>query len=524
MRLDTLTVELRPRSSWEAMELGSALLRRHAGVVWRAWCLASLPLWIVLLLLAWLVDGWPLLLLSVLLWWLKPLYDRIPLHVLSRAAFGDVPGVRESALACVRLGREQLFADLTWRRFGLNRSLTLPIALLEGVRGERLAARKRAIHGHGGSVGAALTLLCLHFEMAVVLGLLLLAPMFVPVEYLSESARAAYALLSEQPPDWLWVLLAGMLWVTYSLIEPFYIAAGFGIYLNSRVHLEAWDIELAFRRMGARLRALAQGSALALALLSVLPTMPASAAQTAETETTAPTCKGDADDATRVQLDAVFKPIRHDARFQEAVDQAYRDPLLRPRQMQPEWKWRGSDKKRAKRSDDATADLGWLPKLLSGGFGLVAEVVMWCIVAGCLIALLWFTRHWWSTLLQRRPPAAEPEPVDEAPAPHVERIPDDVGAAVRALWAQGRPRAALALLYRAAVQVVATRLQTELPPGATEAQCLRLSRKLPESGDRDAFTAVVRAWQYAAYAQRLPDGDDFDALLRQASARFGWSA
>ena len=35
-----------------------------------------------------------------------------------------------------------------------------------------------------------------------------------------------------------------MLWVTYGLIEPFYIAAGFGIYLNSRVHLEAWDIEL----------------------------------------------------------------------------------------------------------------------------------------------------------------------------------------------------------------------------------------------------------------------------------------
>ena len=522
MQLDRIAVVLRPRSSWEAMELGSALLRRHAGVVWRAWCLASLPLWIVLLLLAWLVDGWPLLLMSVLLWWLKPLYDRIPLHVLSRAAFGDVPGVRESALACVRLGREQLFADLTWRRVGLNRALTLPIALLEGVRGERLAARKRAIHGHGGSVGAALTLLCLHFEMAIVSGLLLLAPMFVPVEYLSESTRAAYALLSEQPPDWLWVLLAGMLWVTYGLIEPFYIAAGFGIYLNSRVHLEAWDIELAFRRMGARLRALAQGGVLVLALLWLLPMAPASAAEPAAES--APAGQAEAASGDAVALDAVFKPTERDAAFQNAVDQAYRDPLLRPRQMQPDWTWRGSDKKRDKRSDEAPADLGWLSKLLSGGFGLMAEVVMWCIVASCLIALLWFTRHWWSTLLERRPPAPEPEPVDEAPAPHVERIPDDVAAAVRALWTQGRPRAALALLYRAAVQVMATRVQTELPPGATEAQCLRLSRRLSEFEDRDAFTAVVRAWQYAAYAQRLPDGDRFDALLRQASARFGWRA
>jgi hypothetical protein len=32
------------------------------------------------------------------------------------------------------------------------------------------------------------------------------------------------------------------------VLEPFYVAAGFAMYLNRRVQLEAWDIEQEFRR------------------------------------------------------------------------------------------------------------------------------------------------------------------------------------------------------------------------------------------------------------------------------------
>jgi hypothetical protein len=32
------------------------------------------------------------------------------------------------------------------------------------------------------------------------------------------------------------------------MLEPFYVAAGFGLYINRRVELEAWDIEQEFRR------------------------------------------------------------------------------------------------------------------------------------------------------------------------------------------------------------------------------------------------------------------------------------
>jgi len=39
---------------------------------------------------------------------------------------------------------------------------------------------------------------------------------------------------------------------TVVFLEPFYVAAGFGMYLNRRAELEAWDIEQEFRRAFGR--------------------------------------------------------------------------------------------------------------------------------------------------------------------------------------------------------------------------------------------------------------------------------
>jgi hypothetical protein len=63
-----------------------------------------------------------------------------------------------------------------------------------------------------------------------------------------------------------------------------------------------------------------------------------------------------------------------------------------------------------------------------------------------------------------------------------------------------------------------------LPPGATEAQCLRASRRLSNDGSRDLFAHMVRVWQYAAYAQRLPREDEFEDLLSQLQRDHGWAA
>jgi hypothetical protein len=51
-------------------------------------------------------------------------------------------------------------------------------------------------------------------------------------------------------------ILAVAMPVSYAIavlfLEPFYVAAGFAMYLNRRAELEAWDIEQEFRRAFVR--------------------------------------------------------------------------------------------------------------------------------------------------------------------------------------------------------------------------------------------------------------------------------
>ena len=105
-----------------------------------------------------------------------------------------------------------------------------------------------------------------------------------------------------------------------------------------------------------------------------------------------------------------------------------------------------------------------------------------------------------------------------------EALPDDIATAARRLWREGRPRHALALLYRASVDSMSQRADLVLPPGATEAECLRASRRMPLAEDRQSFARIVRTWQYAAYAERLPGDDEFDALVGELQQRYGWAA
>ena len=145
MRLEQMTVHLRSRTGWEAMELGFALVRRHAAAIWKPWLLLTLPLFVLFNAAAVAIDQvW---LAALAMWWLKPAFDRIPLFVVSRATFGSIPGLRDTLLAQWRWGWKPLLHYLTWRRFSPVRSLYLPIDLLEGAQGAQASERRRVLGG-----------------------------------------------------------------------------------------------------------------------------------------------------------------------------------------------------------------------------------------------------------------------------------------------------------------------------------------------------------------------------------------
>lgn len=520
MQPTNLQVVLRPRASWEAMELGTALVRQHAGVIWRAWLLASLPVLLLVNLLAWRLEAaW---LGMLLMWWLKPWFDRIVLFVLSRAVFGQTVTVGQAVAALWRFGRTGLLRDLTWARLSPMRSATMPVTILEGARGAALRQRRRLVPGPDMGQAMGLTFVCLHFEAILYLAAITSVFAMIPAELFSESARALWTLWVDENPVWLQLCSNALLWVITSLIEPFYVGAGFGVYLNRRTRLEGWDIEMALRRIQQRLtRVTSIASSLCLAALLCLPWGGANAqaqpeppvSQSAQTqEQTLEQTYEDTRPFIEVPLDEVLPPAADEQRFMQSVNTAKQDPLLNATKEVSYWR-----AKHRKQQQLASRSNRSLPTEVIAG---LARVMLWLLIALLVGFVLWRSRHWLASWFESdNKPAATPE-VTRAPAEHVQVIPEDVIDAVRTLWTQGRQRAALALLYRASVEVMVGRSGASLPPGATEAQVLRAARKLPDSADRTTFANVVRQWQYAAYAQRMPANEQFERLLDEAKLRF----
>ena len=520
MRLDQPRVELRPRSPWEAMELGTALVRTHARAIWLPWLLVTLPVFALLNVIGWFAGLLPWA--AIVMWWLKPVFDRIPLFVLSRALFGDVPTMRQTVAAQRSWAWRAMPAYLTWRRLGPTRALYLPVDLLEG--GSNPAPRRRVIGGSVRGTAALSTLVCANFEIALVIGAYALVMLFVPVEFLSESARAMWSLVIDMPPPW--VLLAGnaVAWLATSLIEPFYVGAGFGLYLDRRTQIEGWDIEIAFRRMRRRLQALLPLLLVACVVGMSLP-QPAQAQQAPSTAdaTTAATDASAADKKKKSSepptLPMVFPQMQDTARFDKAVERAYTDPLLSPSRTEKTWVRRNPAK------PDQPDKRSGLPPIVASIIAAIGEYGLGLMVALGVGLLIASHRQWrpWLRGMAPVPRAADTPASSEAQlAP--DALPEDVAAAARQLWSDGRKRRALALLYRASVDGMVARTGAVLVPGATEAQCLRAARALRDEDDRDAFARMVRVWQYAAYAERLPDDGGFEDLLARLGGRFGWAA
>lgn len=562
MRVEGLTVALRPRSAWEATDLGIALVRRHAATIWAAWVLTTLPVLVLLCIACALLDVvW---LVGLLLWWWKPVFDRVPLYILSRAVFGAAPGVAETVRAQLNWGWRAMFAWLTWRRLHPARSLLLPVDLLEGLSGSRRGDRVRVLQRSSSGTSFMTMLVAVNMEAMLTLSIIALVLMFVPVEFLTVASKAMWEDLFVDPP--LWARLAQQLiyWLAMSVIEPFYVGAGFGLYLNRRTQLEAWDVELAFRRLAARLgggaAAVLLTAGLGLFALAAQPVaaaslpLPASAiaaaslvaddakeavvaedkdkpAAAASSSTdkvsgqAAETVAEDTAGAPADSLQRVFAGQHYDgdAKFREAVTQAYRDPDLSPKTTVHVWERIVPAKPGDTTLPNARFAGTWLESV-ARVFAFLAENILWVLAAFLIVILVRYHRVWLSWVSDRfdAPPPPDPLQIHDIAVP--DALPDDLPGAVRTLWRQGQQRAALALFYRAAVKRLDQNLGAPLPPGATEAECLRRARRLGEHTYGQLFQRIVRCWQAAAYARRLPPATELETLLTDWSAPQGEAA
>jgi hypothetical protein len=239
MRIEALAITLRPRPMSEAADLGQRLVQVHARSVWRCcW-----PVWaaVVLLALATVeIAGW---LPGLLIFWLKPWLHRSLLFVLSRAVFGESTRWSDLWAARREVFTRHLLRTLTIARLSPWRSFTQPIEQLEGQHGAARSKRRAVLLGSERGVAMGLQFVYANLEMIFVVALIASIGWFLPEGLRSDLWR----LYSEGETAWMQAAVALGYGVVVLVLEPFYVAAGFAMYLNRRVELEAWDIEQEFR-------------------------------------------------------------------------------------------------------------------------------------------------------------------------------------------------------------------------------------------------------------------------------------
>jgi hypothetical protein len=306
-------------------------------------------------------------------------------------------------------------------------------------------------------------------ELAVMLSLMSLAFWLAP----SGQTPDVVELISGESTGFLSLVSPLAYAMTVFFLEPFYVAAGFAMYLNRRADLEAWDIEQEFRR--AFVRPLAHTVTIAAVFLVTLSVGAA---------------------AVQAQSVAARRQGPGQAEITRAIEIVKADPNLTPERTIKTLRWKESNARRAR-----SPWLAWI----AGFFAWLAQsarLLVWgaaVILVGLLILYIVriLRKH---RVLTVEDPLIAPTHVHDLDI-RPETLPPDIGAAARALWDRGERRASLALLYRGMLSRFAHLHRIPIRDSTTEGDCLVLAASHLTHERRRYASELVAVWQRAVYGR-----------------------
>jgi len=478
MELSNLDFEPRERSAWQVFDLSILMVRRWGFTLFSLWFMQAVPVFVLLFLL--LDADWA----ALVVWWLKPLFERPMLHYASQAAFGQRPAVLQCLAVLRRLGILNLLSILTWRRLSLKRAYLAPVDQLEGLRGSARAKRIQSLDNAAKHHQAFWQFLCLHIELIVVAGLAFLLFSLIP--------QSAQIDLNFQDIDDLTLELgiayAILCLIAYGIVAPFYVVGGFLGYLHSRILLEAWDIEIAFKRMSKRLASLTPAVVAAMVVVGL---------SVGSSTVEAKVLEGVSPADVQTQVEEIFQ--------------------------QPEVIERVTTWELAESGDDAWQDVPeWLINTLKAIAKWFTETdftaldtVFWMAIILLLMLAWWkFSRVRFSRLegIERAqsPESTLPDFVRKVP---VSQWPEDLIEAALQTGRAGDTRLSLTYLLRHFLLLAQTRFGVSLDASMTEGECeAQLQAQLP-SALLPHYRTLLGYWIQQAWAHRAVSTEHIESLI-----------
>lgn len=512
MNLENIRVEIRPRSSLEAIDLGFAMARQWFFPLWLLWIAVVLPLCLLTHLL--LIKH--LAIIGILIWWLKPVYEKPLVFWLSRAFFNEQPGYKEIAKQYFKIIKLRLFADLTYLRFSPNRSFFMPITILENLNRKKHSNRVKVL-GHNQSTGIGLTLVSVIFEMILTFSMLVTIFFIMPEELRFSSL---YDFLFSD--DIITKLLGSFISIlAMSIIAPFYVAAGFSLYINRRTELEAWDIEISFKRLMARKaeekktdakrinKTISRTISMAICLFLLISSCFIMFSNPVYADSTKNISK---QEASLV----IEKVLEHDDFGKKIKETA--------------WKLKEFDKVDLKFPqgvknflDSFWKNFKWMQSIPKFA-GIILEILAWVIggvVVVFIIYKIWQNKQWFQYYIKiPRKRVKVPSKLFGLDLSK-NSLPGDIISNVKELLKNNEIRQALSLLYRGTLVRLINDFNIQIPSSATENECVELVKSKAKKREINFFQTLTQIWLTIAYGHITPERQTIEEVCQTWQTIYG---
>lgn len=489
MNLDNLTVEIRPRTLFEGIDLGFVLARKYFLTLWLIYLITAFPVFFILNLFFWDDILW----FAVLMIWLKPLFETPLLHWLSQAIFNEKIALPGLIKALPNILKTSVFKRLTYGRFSPSRSFYLPVVLLEKLKAKAYRERVRIL-GYNQSAGIGLTLICFVFELILFGSVISLLFIIIPEDLRWFDFEGLFS----SDEVYTGLIVNTVVFFCISIIAPFYVAGGFALYLTRRTEFEAWDIELKLRGLLKRnekageTKGLKTAAVLLFIALSLLCT----------------------------SGDLTAEPINKPQAAQE-IKKILSHEDFGIEKKQTVWKLKDIWEKK----DKEYKEPAWIEffLMLSKIAGVAGEIILWVVGSLVVIFIIYqLARHQeWFQGASGSLPSRNNIP-DELFGLKLskEALPDDLEKELAGLLEKAEYRKFLSLMYRSLLIRFIHDFHIDIPDSATEGECVRIVGVQRSRQEKEFFTALTHIWLKMAYGHIPPVKAEIENLFESWNQTF----